>query len=363
MNLLALSLLLAFVLTLALLPLWPSLRELRQRRDAGAMPVDVLERHDTRHFAQRFRSLVDAEITPLLAPVATAGDLITGEFMHGEAYVIVPGTRAYDPHNKEHEAWRVERMLFSATDLSLPDALELRREAYAREDLRIGRDCLLRAAYTEGDAHLADGAAVQRWLHAEGSIFVGAECALHGRTSAENLIQFRGSSGFERVRAPRIEIGPRDLNDSWRPPRAELRNYDLKRLGSRVEITAGRARVRGDLSIPEGSVVTANLVVSGDLKVGKDARIQGAIKVHGSAKLKAGVLVTGSLIVLGDCVIGPGCRVRGPVLVEHELRVGDRSQLGDAVAPSTVRARRIDLSTGCTVHGLLWATERGWVRV
>jgi predicted acyltransferase (DUF342 family) len=363
MSLVALFLLLTLALSLALLPIWPSLRELRRPRDAGAMAVDALERHDTRHFAQRFRALVDTEIAPLLDPVAAAGDVLTGEFAHGEPYVIVPGSKSYDPHNKEHDAWRVERMLFSSTELNLPDALELRREAYAREDLRVGRDCLLRAAYTEGDAHLADGAATQRWLHAEGSVYVGAECALHGRTSAENMIQFRGSSGFERLRAPRIEIGPRELHDSWRPPRAELRDYDLAKLGARVELAGGRARIRGDLSIPEGSVVSGDLVVGGDLQVGKDARIQGSVKVHGTAKLRAGVLVTGSLIVLQNCVLGPGCRIRGPLLVEQQLRVGGRCQIGDAVAPSTVRARRIDLSAGCTVHGLLWATERGWVRV
>jgi predicted acyltransferase (DUF342 family) len=361
--LLATILLAVGVLGLLLLPLLPSLRELRRPSDAAAMAVDAVARQDTRYFAQRFRALADAEIAPLLGPVSAAGDLVTGEFAHGEQYVIVPGSKLYDPHNKEHEAWRVERMLFSATELSLPDALELRREAYAREDLHVGRDCLLRAAYSEGDVHLADGAMVQRWLHAEGSIFVGSECALHGRCSAENTIQFRGSSGFERVRAPRIEVGPRELHDSWRQPRHDLREYDLKRLGDRVEISGGRASVRGNLTLPPGSVINGNLVVSGNLDVAKDARIQGSVKVHGRAKLRAGVMVTGSMVVLGDCVLGPGCRVRGPLLVEQELRVGKRCQLGDAVAPSSVRARRIELAAGCTLHGLLWATERGWVRV
>ena len=152
-------------------------------------------------------------------------------------------------------------------------------------------------------------------------------------------------------------------------PRIELGNL-LPDSVPAVEYTAGRNAASGvmervlhdgDLQIAPGEVFAKHLVVRGTLRIGEGARMLGNVKAQKGIVLDHGAFAYGSLISAATLSIGPHCRVQGPLIAEHTIIVNSSAIVGDAEAPSTVSAPRIEVAEGAVVFGTLWARERGQV--
>lgn len=344
-----------------LLPLIPSFRELRRPADNEAMGVNATARQDTRYFAWRFRSVLEQHCHPLLAGVRNVQEPIEGEFPQGDRYIMTPGGERFAMEQQERDTDGCARIVVGAGDLTLGPYEVYRREIYSAGSLRVGEGTRLRAAYAEANLYLGRHVASDRWLHSEQVVHVSEGCAVYGRLSAEDSIQIQGVCGFERMRAPEIALGEQAFDDGWRPNRTVPEDVDVTVLPGFVSLSAGRAVFSDSLLIGPDAFIAPSLVVRGDLEVLEGSSIQGSIKVYGNLRLGDGVRIDGSVVCIGSVEAGIGCRIRGPILVDEELRLGPRTQVGELVRPTTVRARVIELSMGCQLHGTVWATERGEV--
>jgi predicted acyltransferase (DUF342 family) len=348
--------------SLFILPLLPSFQELRRPRDAGAMDVHAHARVETRYFALSFRRLLERHCYPLLSGVRDIAEQLQGELPSGDPFVLVPGNRSYEFSEQERGRGLCKRIIVSAAQLDLPEKGKFEREIYAAGDLTVGPRARVRAAYAEGDLRMRERAASDRWLHSDKRVYVESGCALYGRTSAGESIRIEGSCGFERMRAPEIILGERNYDEGWRASRQPVEDCDLTKLPKFQSLSGGRALFTGPLVIGPRRFIPHDLVVWGDLHLGEGCHVQGSIKVHGKAVLGAGVRVDGAIVAHEDIEIGVGSRALGPLLAERDLRIAARCQIGDSMKPATLRGRRVSLHMGSSIHGTVWATERGEVR-
>ena len=358
MNL-SIVLFLAATAALLILPLIPSLLELRNGVDSDAIAVSGSSRNDTRHFATSFRELVETQLQAALWPAMESGQVVEGATDRGDRYVVVPGEFPFEPHQSEKK--EVDRILASANDLQLPDQISLKRECYAAGSIRGGRGSRYRAAYADVDVRLAQDSCVERWVHAERDLHVHEATRLYGRASAGRSIQIHGACGFQRMRAPSIEIGSRLYDETWRAGRIELTELVPQSLSNAVDFSAGRTLIEGDCELSRDRRFPSSLVVHGTLRVRQGTHIEGSVKAHGNIILEHGVRIDGSVVAHGDINVGAGCRIEGPVLSEAELKVGERTQIGDGLRLSSVQAKAIEISQGCLIHGMIWASDTGKV--
>jgi predicted acyltransferase (DUF342 family) len=128
-----------------------------------------------------------------------------------------------------------------------------------------------------------------------------------------------------------------------------------------VSIVDSRWLATGDLTVPAGESVSADLIVSGTLRVGNGALISGAVRCD--------VLIAGDDCVFMRSVIGAKrlafgarCHVTGPVVVEGEAVFGDDCRIGDEQAASTISAVSVRAGNGVVIHGEVWARQQGIVR-
>lgn len=343
------------------LPLLPSFRELRRRRDAQPLAVPTESRVDTRWFGQRFGEFARQHLQTPLAACRRAGIPVEGKLMSGEEYLVLPAGDPFVPSEAELRARRCNRLIAGSGSLRLASRLLHEREVYCGDTLHVGEAMELRAALAEQGAHLAAKVKVQRWIHAGEWLHVAPGCELRGRASAGVSIVAGGPFTFERLRAESIELGQRDYTDGWRGNAGPLREIDVRQLPGFQSFTANRALIDGDVVLPDGSSLSCDLVAWGDVRVGRNCYLRGSVKSHGSLLLGEGSRVEGSLVAQQDLRVGTGCRVRGPVLAERALHVETRCELGEALRPATVRARDIEIRMGTLVHGVIWATGTGKV--
>ncbi|HVL80414.1 MAG TPA: hypothetical protein VM840_02335 [Actinomycetota bacterium] len=112
----------------------------------------------------------------------------------------------------------------------------------------------------------------------------------------------------------------------------------------------GRAvlRVAGSLTIPDGAVVEASLIVHGDLRCGAGARLLGPSWVRGRARLGPRARAT-TLVVDGECRLDEGASVTGGVASGGSVRVDRRAQVSGPV----LSRRQVVLRPGAVVGSAL----------
>ena len=128
-----------------------------------------------------------------------------------------------------------------------------------------------------------------------------------------------------------------------------------------VEVKAGRWLITGDLEIPAGKIVNADLVATGAVRIQTGAHIVGNIKSHKDMHMARGVEVDGSVVSEGDITFEAGCRLYGPVVAEGTISVGEGVVFGTATRPTTVSADKIYIEPGAVAHGTVWAHTDGRV--
>jgi cytoskeletal protein CcmA (bactofilin family) len=329
------------------LPLTPALLELRQRRDAAAIPTQQ-HNADTRNFALAFRDYV-RPLLPELAECARAGALRT---------VALPGgIRAILAGNGTPTEFvsgaRIDTLLLCYEKTILPDRLTITGDVYANDTLVGGQFNVFRAALAERDLFLGEGSYVLRWAHAEDAIYAARGTTLYGRASAGGAIHLAPGCRFERMRARRIVTDSGDGDPL--PVVAVYSDF------STVDFPLLRRRILDGSGLAAGEVVDTNIIAVRDLRIGEGCHVLGSIKGHGDVEVARGAKLEGSVVAAGVLRIAAGTVVRGPVLSEREIHIESNVQIGGPECPSTVSAPRIHIAPGVALHGTVWAREGGYI--
>jgi cytoskeletal protein CcmA (bactofilin family) len=346
---LATILLFLLVSGLLALPLLPAIIELRLKRDAK--PLNVIQQHggEIRHFAYGFRGYINHLLEPLRDCVAS-GATAQGTMPDGDRYLLLG--RAGDAHlisgGRENAA--CESIVATGLDMALPDGMTFVKEIYAAGRLTSGEGSVFRAVLGEKDIHLRPASTVIRWAHAVGSFRAESGCDLYGRISSDREIQLDSDCAFQRLNAPRIELGHPEADDA-----------DTFEEAAPSSPPQSRKLVDEDLEIHAGEVLSTNVVTRGALHIGAGARVLGNVKSHGQMTIDSGVHVEGSLISASTMHIGPNCRINGPVIAERGITIETGSRCGSIEKPTTVSAPKIEAAEGVTVFGTVWARTEGVV--
>ena len=207
-----------------------------------------------------------------------------------------------------------------------------------------------------GDATLGPNCEVLRWVNTGGAFSAGMDSVLWGRASSWGTMSLSEGVRFQRIAAPRIEMG-----GPQRELARDLRERPVMEATKSVSLFASRWVVAGDFAVPPGESVPADLIVSGTLRVGSGALLRGAVRCY--------VLVAGDDSVFMRSVIGAKrlafgarCHVTGPVVVEGEAAFGDDCRIGDSESATTISAVSVRVGNGVVVCGEVWARRQGVVR-
>ncbi|MGE0384096.1 MAG: hypothetical protein AB7Q97_05150 [Gammaproteobacteria bacterium] len=335
-----------------LLPLLPALIELWRRTDAA--PLQVVRRQDTNigHFAESFRTQIEALLTQrMLPPGEQVQDV---EWKQGEPVRLVgPLARAFIGAD-EAAARLVRAVLVLAGDARLPERIVYEQEVYGLGSIHCGGTATLRAVYAHGALRLEARSVIARWAHARTRLATEPGCRLLGRASAGERILLGADTEFERLHAPLIRCGPPPAappaatgpRSAWAPSRGTA-------IGPRCLL------VDGDCAIPAGVELSTDLVVRGRLRLGSGTRAAGSLKAHGDVEIGPGSIVLGSVVSQRNVVLGAHCRIRGPLIAEDTADLGSGCVIGTPGRPTTVSAADVRLAPGTQVSGTLWAHRSG----
>lgn len=327
------------------LPLTPALLELRNRRDAAAIPTQQ-HNADTRNFALSFRDYV----RPLLPELEKCGAAGVNSIMElsGGRRAILAGRGVLAEFISDG---RISDLLLCHAKTMLPDRLTITGDLYANETLVGGQCGVFRAVLAERDLFLGDGSYVLRWAHAENSIYAGPQTTLYGRASAQEAIYLSPGCHFERLRARRIVTGFCEADAA--ATTAVYNDF------STVDFPLLRRRIVDGTGLTAGDVIDTNIIAERDLQIGEGCHVLGSIKGHGNVEVARGAKLEASVVAASVLRIGSGCVVRGPVLAEREIHIDADVQIGGPECPTTVSAPRIHIAPGVRLYGTVWAREGG----
>lgn len=338
-----------------LLPLWPAWREFRAKTDAQPVRVPHNGEIDVRHSARGFRDYIRANLAHAMARCGEVREITAGSLDDGTAYLIVPGENGSEGVT-DQLVQPEPRVILSCGDLRLAEKARYPLEMYATETVRGEGGNVCRAILARRDIELGPASTLLRWMHAGRSVRVATGGLLYGRVSADRMITLDMGCQFERMHAPRIVFG--------QPGRPAARRVQTGTLGprdvpGRVEVAAGRWYIQRSLKLPKEKQIEADLVVTGELRIGEGSRIVGNIKSRKDLYLEPGVEVFGSVVSERDLHLGEGCRIHGPLLAERAVTIARDCAIGSPQDPTTVSARKIEVAPGVVAHGTVWAREEG----
>jgi cytoskeletal protein CcmA (bactofilin family) len=338
---------------LVLLPLLPALWELHRKSDA--LPLNIIQQHagEIRYFADSFRTYLKT-LEPALEVCGKSGQRASGIMPDGTEYLILgSGNDALAlPLSEKERLCPV--LLASADDLSVSGNSTFSKDVYSRGRFVGGANNSYRALLADKETHLGKGSTVVRWLHSGGELSADSACKLHGRISSDARIRLAPGCTFLRLNAPRIELGRATTSGPAQPP------SDHSSAASALT-PPQRLLHDGDFEIQPGEVFQGNLVVRGNLRIGSGARVFGSVKSEQDLTVETGVRVEGSIICGGKLLVGRDSLIRGPVIAEREVLIQEGTLCGTAETPTTVSAPHIEIVSGVTIFGSLWAREYGEV--
>ncbi|MEM6645176.1 MAG: hypothetical protein AAF730_02880 [Bacteroidota bacterium] len=326
-NVLAVLALVGLTIGVAALPLWPALRELRQARDTAPLDIADVDYGDIRSAAERLtKTLAEQPLDTLahtlvpLAPGIQAQRISLPE-LHTDVLLATDAEAVRDVNLNAHTILYGTARVLTLSGSRLP------------------------ALYATQWARLERGTSILAWAFAD-VLIAGADVHLAGTADAASAIHLHPGVQFERVRAPKVQIG-----DAMAPPRP-------------LDASTGkrpRRLIQGDLDVPSGSVLDGDYVVHGSTTLGDDVIINGALKSYGAITTGARCTVTHALMTEQHLTLGPDNTLGGPVLAETHLDAAAGVQVGSPSSSATLSASTITLRPGSRVYGTVWAKDGGKV--
>ena len=307
---------------------WRSLKGER----AGEIDVNYVRRED--YFAQSFRKKVEEWLR------------LPGEH-HESQIAILKGTERIRVLSTDLEVGPEEDcndILVANGNFRCGAGCTLSREVLVHGNADIGAGTALQAIATDGHLSLGEDVRAARWLDSQGELSMAAGCQAGARVTSRTRIRLAVGVRVNSISAPMIvttgcepqtfdEPAPPaglpsiDLDDvsTQSFQSSALSGFDfarLMRLGEDTWLYAGdwlppnplrllnKLVVKGDCSVPEGSVLEADVKATGNMFIGPSC------------------CVRGNLVAEGEMSIGMRCRFFGLLHAERALLLSRGSRGG-----------------------------------
>ncbi|HSZ62530.1 MAG TPA: hypothetical protein VK828_12065 [Terriglobales bacterium] len=348
---------------LVALPVTPALYELWKRSDASPLPTS---RHDGR--IANFADVLQTRLEPLRPQLerCCAERNVSRASLAGMEILLV-GTDKFDFDLEQTQG--VSTLMIGA-EAQIPAGKVVDADVYADGPMVLGEKAALRAAYGCDDIILGENSTVLRWLHGDGNIYLRPRSAVYGRLSAGHAIHLERGCAFQHMHAPEIlTVNSGDTRAlATSAPHACEAQKDIKDIeenagralaGDQFTTSRPRLRVEGDFSLPPGETLDANVIATGELHIGRGARLLGSAKSYKDTVIDEGACVYGSIVCGGTVWLGPRTFAAGPVMAENDVLISRGARVGSLDAPTTISSTGANIAAGCRLHGTVWARVRG----
>ncbi|WP_446809556.1 hypothetical protein ACH50O_20260 [Methylomonas sp. 2BW1-5-20] len=335
-----------------LLPLLPAIIELRLKEDIEPVAVDQANAGNIDYFAESFLAFITDAIN----------DYQSGktEQFSQQNYCLYQQDAVFTASAEELKRAGTDRLVVGLGDLRLPPDFNFTQEVFSKGNINCGEKVRLRSALAIGDLQLGKNSQLLRWAHAC-NIFVASGCVLLGRVSAEADLNLLPHCEFVRVNANRIYVMPKHGEPAYEQPvPVDAPKIEVNQLKTYLD-NAGRVLLDGNLDFPANGVWQGDMVIRGDAVIREDAEIAGSLKVYGDIHIESGVTITGAIVCNKKLNVASRCVLNGPLVAEKQIELDSGCRIGNPLAPSSVTAPVIRIAMGVTVHGTLWARNRGEV--
>lgn len=329
-------------LGLLLLPFLPGVIEWKRPSDDEPLAVRQDNAKDPRFFAIAFKAM----LVPLLdqaieLPAILEVQLRRRERLEVHDELLVPA--------KE----RRRGILAAKSNAVIETAAKL-DEVYAAGNVTMETRARVRALACEGSLSVDSGCKVGRWIDAETTVTIGKNCDLGVSASSGGPLELDVGCTFQRLWG--LPITTRPVVDE---------GYAIAPLARAGEVGLHDSVVWGRdwLSIPAGMTVDRDIVVHGDLEIGRACVIRGSIKAHGTVDLGEGAQVQGNLISRKAVTVGSGASVNGNLFAEGDVTLSTGAKVGrPGRFKGLYTSATVLLQPGVTVFGWLVAERGGKVR-
>jgi hypothetical protein len=345
---------------LVILPVTPALYELWKRSDASPLPTS---RHDGR--IANFADVLQARLEPLRSQLerCRAERTVSRTSLAGMEILLV-GTNNFD-----FEQTRGISTLMFGEATQIPTGRVVDADVYADGPMVLGENATLRAAFGRDDVILGENSTVLRWLHGDGNIYLRPRSTVYGRLSAGQSIRLERGCAFQHMHAPQIltvdsdDTRPLASSDTHLCQAQEdcEENAEGGFTGDLFTTSRPRLRVEGDFALPPGETLDANIIATGELHIGRGARLLGSAKSYKDTVIDEDACVHGSIVCGGNVWLGPRTFAAGPVMAENDVLVARGARVGSLDAPTTISSSGAHIAAGCQLHGTVWARVRGTI--
>ena len=329
----------------------PAVYELWKRNDAAPLPTS---RHDGRitNFAEAFRSRL-APLRPQLEQCRGKRELLRTSVEGIQVLIVGTDNFAFSPALMNGVA-----AVMCGETVCIPSERVVEADVYTAGSLDVGDRAALRAAYVTGDVTVGRDSTILRWLHSEGYVRVQSGAACYGRLSADRMLRLESQVLFQRLHALQILTLDPDSSD-WV---LEAGENDAPSADIPDQPGPQRIRAHGDFAVPAGESLYADVIATGELRFGHNARFFGSAKSHRNTVIEDGACLHGSLVSGGDILIGQSCLIAGPLMAENDVIIGRGTRIGRLDALTTIAARHVTIAPACQLHGSICARVQGTVQ-
>ncbi len=344
--------LIAATVALFILPLIPSIKELKRPTDTKPLRVIQDYNSDIRYFAQSFKKFLEKNLPDFFEN----DDLdynVTGALPDNNKFLIVGKGRDITFDDEEKKNNSTAKLILAKSSLKLPAKTFYETEVYSAGSVDAGENSQFRAILAEGDITLASDCTTARWMHCNGSLQAGQGCKLFGRSSAEENITLSANSNFERLHAKKIIFG--QLEEA---KKISVNYVPLEQIPNVRNNSGKRWVIDGDLKMPEKSLFEGNLITTRNFYVGSSSHIKGSIKSNDFTYISDNTQIDGAVVSVGDLYIGANCQIGGPVISEGKIIICEGSVIGMKEMPTSVCALEIEVMEGVVTYGTIWAEEK-----
>lgn len=350
----------AVTAVMVVLPITPALYELWKRGDASPLPTS---RHDGRiaNFAEVFQTRLEP-LRPKLERCRAEREVARTSLAGME--ILIVGAEKFEFNPEQTQG--ISSLMFGGA-AQIPAGRVVEADVYADGPIELGEGAALRAGLGRDDIILGKNSSVLRWLHGDGNVYLRPGSAVYGRLSAGQSIRLEHGCAFQHMHAPQILTIDSDDRRALatadrhvcQTRKDSLEDPENAELGDVFTLSRPRMRVEGDFVLPPGETLNANVIATGELHIGRGARLLGSAKSYKDTVIDEDACVHGSIVCGGTVWLGPRTFATGPVMAESDVLIAHGARVGEPDAPTTISSSGANIAAGCQLHGTVWARVRG----
>lgn len=300
------SIIIISFLLLFLLPFIPGLIEIAKKEDAEPLPIAMDYIRHPRYFAKSFKQMLEQ---------ATNGFTL-GHGIH-KVKLSKEETLEIHPSLVIRDTEEINHLLYIQGNLVSGSDVHLNKEVHSTDNALIGRNNIIQALSTDGDAQISDGVRFRRWLDAEGDIIIKENCNLGISASSAKIIYLTDNCVFRRLFGRPIITGN---------PMATCKTpVEISRLPVILLRSISTFKRKKDKMIPPETIEHSNVVFINDVQIGHGSIFRGNIKSYGRIILESDVTVCGNIISDGDIIIGRNSKIGGHVFSQTSIHISEGS--------------------------------------